>query len=1327
MIKHYPCTKTIFNIMCLWAILWYSVSTDVITCGMQSQSPDEESMQAAWLKELWQARAKDPSRDAAGAVDGIIDGGYNFHTSEEDNPWWQVDLEKRIPLDHVTIWNRVSLWERARTITVKLSDDGEIWRVVYKHDGSEFYGYNKGEPLTVNLQGETARYLRLQLQERTMFHLDEVEVFAVADPQLNIALNKYATQSSTSQHSSYKPLPEGEEFIPDNHDLLRAREIMQRIFDTIGPAAKTLHDRMMLLAISQTVVTDPPWIKLYYEASSQRDQLSASRAAMAWFDADGLRLAIEDIANTYGDKYPRSSDYLAQLDVLARDLSTIRNRLEQGDISACNQANRLVALQREALLANPRLDFDDIVIVKRSSRSPNLGLPQNWQGNSSLPRQGFDNTISKLSDFKSNQPQVSPIYKPERNVFVGDVDLHFDANRMLFSSLNEELIWQVFEIGLDGEGLHQIAVGPLAEVDNYDPCYLPDGRIIFASDSVFQGVPCVGGADAVSNFYIMDADGSNARQLCFDQDHDWCPTVLSDGGVLFTRWEYTDTPHYFTRLLMRMNPDGTSQAPVYGSNSYWPNSMFYARPIPHEPSKFVTIVSGHHGVPRMGELIILDTSVGTREADGVVQRIPGRGKTVEPIITDQLVDNSWPKFLQPWPLDDKHFLVSCKPTPAANWGVYLVDTYDNIVLIHEETGQALLEPIPLKKQPLPPVVPDKVRLDHDDATIYMANIYDGPGLAGVPHGDVKALRVFEWHYGYNAIGGHQNVAVEGGWDVKRIIGTVPVEEDGSALFTVPANTPLSIQPINEQGEALQLMRSWFTAMPGEMLSCVGCHESSATVAANRPSIALYDKPRIIEPAWGEQTHGFSFQRDLQPVLQRKCVGCHDGSSTNKNIPNFADTERGWGGFTNSYLELHPYVRRPGPESDYHLLNPAEYRANTSELVQMLRKGHFNVQLDNEEWSRLITWIDLNVPDHGTWTEQTKERTFSDSYNQRLRFRKLYANVKDDPESILPIADIKIIPVLPEPLESRVPVNVVCDNWPLDTFAAQLLQQTSSEAINRTINLGDGVTMSLTLIPAGQFVMGSNDGDTDEYPPSVVTIEQPFWMGTIEVSNAQFARFDPGHDSRYYDQRWKDHTTPGYPANLPEQPVIRITWQQAQAFCNWLSELTGETVSLPTEAQWEYAARAGTNTDFSYGDLNSDFSGYANMADASTSRLVVQGINPQPVHNPDARSDYLPKDARYNDGHTLVANTGSYKPNAWGLYDMHGNVAEWTQSVYKPYPYDATDGRNNVVGNSYGKSERVVRGGSWRDRPKRCRSAFRLHYPEWQPVFNVGFRVVIAAE
>ena len=254
--------------------------------------------------------------------------------------------------------------------------------------------------------------------------------------------------------------------------------------------------------------------------------------------------------------------------------------------------------------------------------------------------------------------------------------------------------------------------------------------------------------------------------------------------------------------------------------------------------------------------MLFDAAQGQTGVAGVVQRIPGFGQKVEPIIRDALVDASWPKFLHPFPLGDatnrggKYFLVACKLTPASPWVLCVADVFDNIVPIRMVAGSALLHPFPFVKRPLPPLIPDRVQLDRQDATVSLSDIYAGPGLAGVPRGSVKQLRVFAYHYAYLGTGGHGAVGTDGGWDVKRILGTVPVHDDGSAYFRVPANTPLSLQPLDAQGRALQLMRSWFTAMPGEHVSCVGCHERRAETLPLRDTTALKGPPAPIAPWYG---------------------------------------------------------------------------------------------------------------------------------------------------------------------------------------------------------------------------------------------------------------------------------------------------------------------------------------------------------------------------------------------------------------------------------------------------------------------------------------------
>ena len=225
------------------------------------------------------------------------------------------------------------------------------------------------------------------------------------------------------------------------------------------------------------------------------------------------------------------------------------------------------------------------------------------------------------------------------------------------------------------------------------------------------------------------------------------------------------------------------------------------------------------------------------------------------------------------------------------------------------------------------------------------------------------------------------------------------------------------------------------------------------------------------------------------------------------------------------------------------------------------------------------------------------------------------------------------------------------------------------------------------------------------------VEKSFWMGEIEVTNAQYNVFVPKHDSRYVDQLWKDHVNAGYPANQPEQPVIRVSLEDALRFCKLLGEKIGCDVTLPTEEQWEWACRAGNGNAFWYGGLEAAFSSYENLADVSLEKMAVKGVDPQPMKKSDPYFEsynFIPKVDAVNDRSMLQSKGKQYQPNAFGLYDMHGNVAEWTVSKY------AQD-----------QDERcVVRGGSYIERPKHATSYTRKPYYPWQRVFNVGFRLVI---
>ncbi|MCG8477143.1 MAG: SUMF1/EgtB/PvdO family nonheme iron enzyme [Cytophagales bacterium] len=1035
---------------------------------------------------------------------------------------------------------------------------------------------------------------------------------------------------------------------------------------------------------------------------------------------------------------------------LKRELPLAKEAIYSRSKGALAKAEELVSLKRKLLLSNPLMNAD-ILATKhylgknaRMTGAPALAMPRNnWSSNVSSTPKG-QSEIVRLQCIQKGKTCWKSVYKPEGSR-VADLELHFDGNRVLFSKMGPHGRWHIYETDINGKEPKRLTPGDVPEIDYMDGAFMPNGKIAMTSNLSLQGVPCVNGTSGVALVGILDPKTQHVRQVSFGQDNEWDPVVLNNGRLMYLRWEYTDMSHYFARNLLHMNPDGTGKKEYYGSGSYWPNSFFDARPIPGHPTKIVGIVSGHHGTARSGRLIILDPKKGRKEADGVVQEIPGYNKKVIAEVKDRLVDGVWPQFLTPYPLSDEYYLVSAKLNPEGLWGIYLVDIFDNMTLIAECEGAGMNSPILVKNRTMPPVIPDMVNLDKETADVYIQDIYEGPGLAGVPKGTIKKLRIFSYKFVYNNTkGDHFSAGLESGWDIKRILGTVPVEEDGSALFQIPANTPISLQPLDSEGRAVQLMRSWLTAMPGETLSCIGCHEDRSMVPVPRQTIASRKKKpaKIIE--WYGPARPMTFMNEIQPILDKKCVSCHNGSKSGR--PNFADTsmkplikpgsKKHWYTdfgieFGKSYWEIHPYIYRPGPESDQKMLTPMNFHANTSPLVQMLKKNHHNVKLSDEEWDRLYTWIDLNVPFHGEYKKSDKFRTDKAQEIRRKQIAERFGMVVDRSDEELEAANQKrnklgkISPEKPEPEVAVKHKKVKARKWPFNSQQAKELQTKASKkgSTTKTIDLGEGVKIKLVRIPAGSFVMGSEKGYKDEYPRAKVKIGKAFWMAAMEITNQQFRRLYPKHNSRHVDQQWKDHIFGGYDANQDQQPVIRVSWNDAMDFCRELSKKTGLNISLPTESQWEWACRTGSTSDMWFGTKSSNFAQFANMADVSLEKMAVNGVDPQPIGRDHAlfeANNFLPKVESVNDKVMVPTGTGQYKANAWGLFDMHGNVAEWTLSDYASYPYNAKDGRNSLDK----KSLKAVRGGSWKDVPKRATSTFRIGYEPWQKVFNVGFRIVV---
>ena len=412
---------------------------------------------------------------------------------------------------------------------------------------------------------------------------------------------------------------------------------------------------------------------------------------------ESLRLAIEDLTQTFGNRYPNGPRYLTQLEKLEKAVKETRAPLKP-------LADDFDQLFKEALLANPLIDFDRLLFVDSSSPM----TPRNWLSLDSVGGSVREGGVAlKVLSPVSPDGEVTTLFVPPENRNLIAIDLHWEADKLLYTASGFKVRgMQLFEVDLpprfDPETkqpiVHEIETILETDISNYDACYCPDDSIIFVSSATMNGVPCIRGGSPIGNLYRRRTNGTIER-LTNDQDHDWHPTMLPNGRVMYLRWDYTDTPHAFNRVMFSMNPDGTGQAAMYGSNSYWPNATFYPKPIPGNSTKFVGAVVGHHSGTQ-GGMFLFDTTKGRFEADGVVQQIPGYGKDVFPRIADGLGYRD-PKVTTTHPLSDKYFLASC--WPGSGWtgkrqGIYLMDVFDNGIELCSIEGRNLLEPTPWKKR-----------------------------------------------------------------------------------------------------------------------------------------------------------------------------------------------------------------------------------------------------------------------------------------------------------------------------------------------------------------------------------------------------------------------------------------------------------------------------------------------------------------------------------------------------------------------------------------------------------------------------------------------------
>jgi hypothetical protein len=537
--------------------------------------------------------------------------------------------------------------------------------------------------------------------------------------------------------------------------------------------------------------------------------------------------------------------------------------------------------------------------------------------------------------------------------------------------------YHVYEINADGTHLRQLTFG--GGVSDFDPLYLPDGRIAFSSTR--EPKFCMCNRHIMGNLFRMDADGANVEQIGKSTLHEGHGCLTPDGRILYDRWEYVDRNFGDAQGVWTCNPDGTNHAVWYGNNTASPGAILDARVIPNTGGhRFIATYSSCHDRP-WGALAVVDRSRGIDTPRNPRSRHAGPEVHIWPAGAWDLVGRgnydafkrTYPKYEDPYPLHDpstglgagRYFLCSRMTGAGEEMGLYLLDVFGNEILLHHE-GPGCFDPMPLGARPRPPVIPDRAELAQAGGRFYVYDVYIGTGMEKVPRGAVKHLRVVESpekrFWTRTAWSGSGTQAPGMAWNDfnnKRILGTVPVEPDGSAYFTIPADRFVYFQLLDADGMMIQSMRSGTIVRPGETTGCIGCHEGRQTAAPSHPIQATRRPPRRLEGFYGPPRL-YNYVAEVQPVFDRHCLKCHDYGKPGAGKVILAG-DLGLI-FNASYHQLRSkrlvHVPGAGPAE---ILMPYSWGSHASRIVEVIRKGHNHVKLDKESFDRLVTWIDINAP------------------------------------------------------------------------------------------------------------------------------------------------------------------------------------------------------------------------------------------------------------------------------------------------------------------------------------------------------------------------------
>ena len=596
-------------------------------------------------------------------------------------------------------------------------------------------------------------------------------------------------------------------------------------------------------------------------------------------------------------------------------------------------------------------EFEEVIFVTRK-----MPKDPHWYANIGYYAFDTENKLyeegSTLCKLNVKTGELKVLFEDEKGTF-RDPQMHYDGVKILFSyRKGGEEHFHLYETDVKGSFLRQITSGPYSDIE---PIYLPDGDIIFVSTRCECWVNCW--STQVATLHRCKSDGSGITKLSANIEHDNTPWVLPNGQIAYTRWEYVDRSQVHFHHLWVMNPDGSKQTVLYGNQTPSfndPNSclLIDAKPVPWSQDTILATYSPGHGRREHAGYPVLISLTGGPDEKNSIKFIQDEKKRSD--------------VYDPYPVNRDMFMVS------RGRDILLFDRNgmeQNLFELPKDFmagGQIIFEPRPVLAREREPIVSSHLASDKDYGTIILQNVYEGRNMSGIEQGSITDLLVLETlRKPINFTGGNEPLSYTGSFTMERIVGTVPVHDDGSAHFKLQANTPYLFVALDEKGSAVQKMKSFTSVVPGEVVSCIGCHEKRSHSPANRGQIP---KAMTVEANFPEPVKGvpavMDFPRDIQPILDKHCVTCHNPEKREGGILLTGDHGPV---YSHSYFNLMAHFQvNDGLNHPYPLNKPGMVGDKYSQIIKKIEEGHGDVQLSDEEMLKIRYWINTGALYPGTY-------------------------------------------------------------------------------------------------------------------------------------------------------------------------------------------------------------------------------------------------------------------------------------------------------------------------------------------------------------------------